>query len=262
MKHIKHISRYCNISLSGLASAGKSFMGGGGGDLLSLGAGLYSDSKNRRHSKEMARNSILWRVQDAKNAGIHPLFALGASVGNSPSMSTALPQAANRVADRIQRRSERTAQQPLLEAQINSANASAKKDLIQSQLNESQTALFRNQLDSQLRDSQVGSTYKDFPNQIVGSPNDIVEPTRSSAAKRPGVQAGYINMWQETVDADGNKHYVPSEQMMQTLQEGGWLLAAHKNTKHWTRKKITDAWMALPHWARTAARTYFTQPRR
>lgn len=43
-------------------------------------AGAMFD-KNWQMQKEFAQNSIAWRTEDAKRAGIHPLAALGASVG-------------------------------------------------------------------------------------------------------------------------------------------------------------------------------------
>lgn len=44
--------------------------------------------ENYQRSKEFAQNSVLWRVQDAKQAGIHPLYAFGAPTF-SPSTSVA-----------------------------------------------------------------------------------------------------------------------------------------------------------------------------
>lgn len=53
------------------------------------GAGLFKKDKsdkmadlNYSRQKEFAQNSIQWRVDDAKKAGIHPLYALGGN-GNS-----------------------------------------------------------------------------------------------------------------------------------------------------------------------------------
>lgn len=61
----------------------------GGAKLL---GGLFSDNsaeKQRAHNealqREFAQNSIQWRVADAKKAGVHPMYALGA-----PSMSPAV----------------------------------------------------------------------------------------------------------------------------------------------------------------------------
>lgn len=58
-----------------------------GGALISAGSsllgGLFGDSaakKQAKLQKEFAQNGIRWRVADAKAAGIHPLYALGAQV--------------------------------------------------------------------------------------------------------------------------------------------------------------------------------------
>lgn len=40
----------------------------------------YFADKNMRMQEEFAQNGIRWRVNDARKAGIHPLYALGASV--------------------------------------------------------------------------------------------------------------------------------------------------------------------------------------
>ena len=40
---------------------------------------LYLNDQNTKLQKEFAQNSIQWRVADAKKAGIHPLYAIGAS---------------------------------------------------------------------------------------------------------------------------------------------------------------------------------------
>lgn len=70
-----------------------------GSGLLSLGS-YFSDRKraksqfnasfneSKRQFDQQMNESITRRVADAKNAGIHPLFALGASTGISPTMST------------------------------------------------------------------------------------------------------------------------------------------------------------------------------
>lgn len=54
---------------------------------------LHQAQLNRDAQAEFARNSIRWRVEDARRAGIHPIYALGA-----PTMSPA-PITAGQVAD-------------------------------------------------------------------------------------------------------------------------------------------------------------------
>lgn len=59
-------------------------------NLLNVGSDLFTNSLNRKNQskinqqnlnaqKEFAQNSIQWRVNDAKAAGLHPLAALGAN---------------------------------------------------------------------------------------------------------------------------------------------------------------------------------------
>lgn len=65
-------------------------LGGFLGGIVSAGASLFGAKKNSDTQKqineqnlqaqrEFAQNSIQWRVNDAKKAGLHPLYALGAN---------------------------------------------------------------------------------------------------------------------------------------------------------------------------------------
>lgn len=63
-----------------LIMAGSNLVGG----LLNNRAIRRANSANTAMSKEFAQNGIRWRVEDAKAAGLHPLYALGA-----PTMSPA-----------------------------------------------------------------------------------------------------------------------------------------------------------------------------
>ena len=69
-------------------SAGGSILGGAISDGRNK---KYADDmwqKNYNAQKEFAQNSIQWRVQDAKKAGIHPLYAMGQTPGYTPSDSS------------------------------------------------------------------------------------------------------------------------------------------------------------------------------
>lgn len=61
---------------------GLSMLGGGG----STDQAAAAAAENWRRQEEFAKNGISWRVADAQRAGIHPLYALGASI---PSFSPA-----------------------------------------------------------------------------------------------------------------------------------------------------------------------------
>lgn len=45
-----------------------------------------TNAQNERLAREFAQNSIRWRVEDAKRAGLHPLAALGAAGSSGPVM--------------------------------------------------------------------------------------------------------------------------------------------------------------------------------
>lgn len=66
--------------LGSLLSAGSSLIGG----LL----GNKAEKKERAMQLEFAQNGIQWKVADAKKAGIHPLFALGAPTQSYSPIST------------------------------------------------------------------------------------------------------------------------------------------------------------------------------
>lgn len=63
-------------------------LGSIGGSALSAITGKSAGDREYGRQKEFAQNGITWRVEDAKRAGIHPLYAIGA---NTPTYS---PQAA------------------------------------------------------------------------------------------------------------------------------------------------------------------------
>lgn len=88
------------------------------GDILSLPfsiASLYQgrddrdyqkrqDSLNRQMQYDFAQNSIKWRVNDAKNAGIHPLYAMGVSPSSAqPVYSSASSDGIYRAYENISR---------------------------------------------------------------------------------------------------------------------------------------------------------------
>lgn len=69
------------------------------GGLAQSGINSLQASKDRElasqqynHQKEFAQNSIQWRVNDAKKAGIHPLYALGSQgISYAPSSFSSMP---------------------------------------------------------------------------------------------------------------------------------------------------------------------------
>lgn len=68
--------------LDKIIGAGASIIGG----LMGKKSSEEAAEKNANIQREFAQNSIRWRVEDAKAAGIHPLYAIGApTISASPS---------------------------------------------------------------------------------------------------------------------------------------------------------------------------------
>lgn len=194
-----------------LLGLGLNFLGGAMGEM--------SASRNRRlQFRQMQQaqkqfdaqmdQSIQRRVKDAKSAGVHPLFALGASVGSSPTISSSSSEPQGSPAQAAL--SSMAAQLGIIEGN----RAAAKRD-------EAQAALF----DSERKRIEMGLNYKTQDNEaltVFGNPrkldavgrpiipqgNDpsalsIVRPAEDTAQKAPGVRAGETPMWVDVRGADG-----------------------------------------------------------
>lgn len=71
-----------------VTDAAGSILGGAISDKRNQAYANATWQKNYNAQKEFAQNSIQWRVQDAKKAGIHPLYAMGQTPGYTPSDSS------------------------------------------------------------------------------------------------------------------------------------------------------------------------------
>lgn len=71
-----------------VTGAAGSILGGAISDKRNQAYANQMWQKNYNAQKEFAQNSIQWRVQDAKKAGIHPLYAMGQTPGYTPSDSS------------------------------------------------------------------------------------------------------------------------------------------------------------------------------
>lgn len=70
---------WANAVIAGANLAGSLFGGGGSGNDAADAAAIQAE-QNRLNQREFAEHAIRWRVADAKAAGIHPLYALGANL--------------------------------------------------------------------------------------------------------------------------------------------------------------------------------------
>lgn len=93
-------------SLAGLSSPEGAIIGGTIGALGSLAGGYMSATNSKKVAqmninaqREFAQNGIQWRVEDAKKAGLHPLYAIGASGASYTPVSMDSSAMGNAVAD-------------------------------------------------------------------------------------------------------------------------------------------------------------------
>lgn len=130
------------------------------GDILGFAGGLIGSNKqadtqediNRDQlasSKEYAQNSIQWRVEDAKKAGIHPLAAMGLPLASAPTLSVGntdyastysdMGQSLGRAADAVMTRDERAATAAMDALKLE--RASLENDLLRSQITSVQRSM-------------------------------------------------------------------------------------------------------------------------
>lgn len=192
------------------------------GNLLSFGGGLISDmsnrttaSQNRRLTREQMAmqkaqfdaqmdQSVQRRVADARAAGVHPLFALGASVGASPTASIgggqpATGSAAGKALTAIGNQ--------IAAAHLASQSASAKRDEAEAAYIDAQRKKLESEIGSRGRDgATIGSTDPKAgmgqPDVLYGPPQPVM-PTQL-LSKKPGVQAG-VNPAHEDIMLPGGE---------------------------------------------------------
>lgn len=142
-------------------------------DLLSLGAsvlgGIAGNSRANRNAREARRQfdvqmneSIQRRVNDARKAGVHPLFALGASVGGSPTFQ------AGGEADPQQTALTAVAEQLGV---IRQNRASARRDEAEAALFDSERARIDQDMRSKASDAMKTPQDPDFPPAPTGYRN-------------------------------------------------------------------------------------------
>ena len=181
-------------------------------DLLQMGNANANARRDRRFNRDVLNTSrqqfnaqmdesIQRRVKDAQAAGIHPLFALGASVGASPTTAVG-----NTSPGRTYSAGRGIAGlgAALAEAQIRATNAEAEKSESEAALADSEAATLRQTLASAGRDIQAiqlpdpGTTLLTGkgPNEYYGPalPVNPEVPVSQSVGVRAGNEPGMVRM--------------------------------------------------------------------
>lgn len=181
------------------------------GDLLSAGVSLFEGKKTRKLAKDQFRTqldeSVQRRVADAKKAGVHPLFALGASVGASPTTQygggdisaagDALGAAVDKAMSYKSRKGAQAKNEQVLDSQIRRNEAAAQADQAQAGYYDAQAARIRQQGASQGRDQNVsdieGQGLVTFP-LAPRDPTGVAIPVPKVTAKGARQVAGERQM--------------------------------------------------------------------
>ena len=201
------------------------------GDVVSGLFGKDQLNTANQNSERMYRNRLQWTVEDAKKAGIHPIYAIGSGAGNSSAstfhgnpMGDAVRNATHSIGSRIQQAKQNELNERLVEAQIGELAARSKESEAIANYNNSQAALANNQWLSQFRDSLVGFEPGSGVRLQQGVPDVVTHPNPKDPSRTAGTHAGF----RETViDKFGTKVAVPDDIMSQALESAGgtWYLA-------------------------------------
>lgn len=184
------------------------------------------NAENVAHQKEFAQMGIQWRVEDAKKAGIHPLYALGAqTTGFTPSShvfqeSNSAPDISGPMGQDISRAVMASQSIPVTEMQklaITSAQLDIEGKYIENAIRATQLQKL------QSPGSPPGVPLPDAIQGGLAGQGDAVrvrpaEPTASQSG-RPAQEAGAINSFGYTRDTDTSYGIAPSKDMKERIED-------------------------------------------
>lgn len=87
------------FDLGNVASIASNVLGSGIGGMINATTSKKIAREQMKLQKEFAQNGIQWKVEDAKKAGLHPLYAIGASTATYTPVSQDSSAMGNAVAD-------------------------------------------------------------------------------------------------------------------------------------------------------------------
>ncbi len=232
------------------------------GNLLDFAGSLISRSQSSKNASRLRRQqqgqfdaqmdqTIQRRVKDAQAAGIHPLFALGASAGASPTLTGGGPTGSG-VGDAVSRIGARIAA-----AEIRAKEASANQSDAEADLANSKTATITQRLAASGRDGAQVTTYPSgggvvhespITEPIVYGPPEFYNPPVPVSQSR-GLRAGNIPEKVSITTEDGRTIRVVSPDLnLEELSQPATIEYARSKGKFWLTDRLVDmaaAWEAL-----------------
>lgn len=222
---------------------------GGLSNLLDFGLGFLgigqarSDQKWQRNAwwqqfeqskyqfEQQMDHALRRRVEDAKRAGVHPLFAMGASVGASPTMQAGNPPTGSAVGDAIARLGEAM-------GTVGMNRAAARRDEAEAQYLDSLKKRIESDLNSRGRDGARTYAYgeKEAPALQFG-PAEFFAPQVPSMSRK-GVAAGQHPRDIDIMLPDGRTIQIYNPDL--GLDEIGQVRYIVDRTKLWATDRIED----------------------
>ena len=187
--------------------------------------------QNMSKQEEFAKNSVKWRIQDAKRSGIHPLAAMGASSLNfNPVHRPNQQHEMSKLGQDISRASYSALSPYEKQMRMKSLeNAGLKNELLRAELASKKRKL-------------LGQTAPGVPTAPSQDPRLIRRVPQRVTRNYPGrrdIEPSPVNMISYMSDAEGNLTPVPSEDAKrriedQILPEMAWAMNAY--TRPWLEK--------------------------
>lgn len=175
------------MSLWGDIGGGATQLAGG---MLGIDAARKEGNSNRSEQREYATNAIRWKVADAKAAGIHPLYAMGATGASFSPVSTGAPEILSNMGQNVGRAIQSTASSGE-RAHLNEMNMLQRDQLRkQNALLDAQTTAI---LKTSLGPPAQGGSDNFLPGQGESGPMQVKPSARTrSAPGAPEQQQGWI----------------------------------------------------------------------
>lgn len=207
------------------------------GDLIKLGGGIYSDiradkraEQNNALQREFAQNGISWKVADAKRAGVHPLYALGANtVSFSPQSigSSGLGDSLGSMGENINRSIAASATSEGRAAQLATQLAETQIEGAKLDNDIKRTRLASAARTSGTSNAQVGPPLPSIVGGVPGADKYEDAPAMIAGGGRWRHNPGWVNA------EDVEKRY--GDLIQEVYGMGVAVADTHENLKHWTR---------------------------
>lgn len=200
------------------------------GGIGSFFTGNSAQKREYERQKEFAQNGIQWKVADAKKAGLHPLYAIGAQGASYSPQSTVgtdfglgdIGQGLTDFASRYKSPKERAHEQwynkttQLLQIR----NQELQNDYIQQQIRESEARIAQQPGNPVSFAGTGNSRALGMPSQplVQIKPDEVV----AGAPDRPQAEAGLKRDIFFVSDEDGNLTPYPSQNVSDYVSESTW----------------------------------------